>query len=195
MVIKARFDFRHLYSISPFSLMVINNAKDRMLLLLQLSGCSFKGFRITSPFLICNIELFMYQVQFLSHTADIRMQIEADSQAEVFKGALAGMSKLIKQDFCDQNRASEIQNSIAIHSPDTTTLLIDFMNEALSLSHINKAIYCLVDILNLSASDISAVIKGYFSDEWEQDIKAVTYHEAEIREKNSKWMAHVIFDI
>jgi SHS2 domain-containing protein len=123
------------------------------------------------------------------------MKVEADSQAELFRGALVGMSTLIRENFCAQNRASEISNTIVVHSQDITSLLIDFLNETLSLSHINKAVYCVVDILALSATDLSAIIEGYYSDEWEEDIKAVTYHEADVKVKNGTWGAHVIFDI
>jgi SHS2 domain-containing protein len=137
----------------------------------------------------------MYKIEFLSHTADIRMRVEADTKSGVFKGALIGMSELIRKDFCNQYHGNDFGVGIEIHSVDETSLLIDFLNEVLSLSHINKTIYCELDMKRLTCTDLSATIKGDHTDEWDEDIKAVTYHEAELKKINDRWNAQVIFDI
>jgi len=137
----------------------------------------------------------MYKVMFRPHIADIRMNVAADTVEEIFKGAIAGMSELMKKKFCNQKHSREIKNEMIIHSADITSLLIDFLNEVLSLSHINKAIYCTADIIKLTGTDLSATLKGYYANNWDEDIKAVTYHEAELRKINNKWNTQIIFDI
>ncbi len=137
----------------------------------------------------------MYKVRFLPHIADIRMNVAADTEEEIFKGAVGGMSELMKKKFCNQKHSREIKSEIVIHSADITNLLIDFLNEVLSLSHINKAIYCTADIIKLTPTDLSVTLKGYYTNEWDEDIKAVTYHEAELKKINNKWNTRIIFDI
>jgi len=137
----------------------------------------------------------MYHIEFVPHMADVRMVIKADSQEEVFKGALAGMNDLIKKDFCDQNKPTELVNELRIHSPETSCLLVDFLNEVLSLSHINKAIYCEVEFVRLGSTDMVGKVTGTSAEDWNEDIKAVTYHEAELIKMKDGWTAKVLFDV
>ena len=137
----------------------------------------------------------MYKVRFLPHIADIRMNVAADTTEEIFKGAVAGMSELTKKKFCNQKHNRKIKSEVIIHSADITSLLIDYLNEVLSLSHINKAIYCTADIIKLTGTDISTTLTGYYANKWDEDIKAVTYHEAELKKINNNWSIQIIFDI
>lgn len=64
---------------------------------------------------------------------------------------------------------------------DLTTLFIDMLNEVLSLDHIHKCIFD--DIKKLDIYDERVVeieIGGYPVAKFKKDVKAVTYHEAEI---------------
>lgn len=137
----------------------------------------------------------MHTIAFLPHTADIRMKIEADSPEEIFKGAFEGLQKLLKPKLT-KKRSDTHDEKITLESYDQTLLLVDFLNRVLSLSHINRIIYDQIEIVQLSDKKISATIKGSPEDNWEEDIKAVTYHEAYVVQKqNGEWECKLIFDI
>ena len=74
------------------------------------------------------------KIQFLPHTADIRMKIGASTLQELFIAGTRGMNTILKEGFCDQNDQFEKKASIEIQSSDYTCLLIDFLSEVLSLS-------------------------------------------------------------
>jgi len=65
---------------------------------------------------------------------------------------------------------------------DLTTLFIDMLNEILSLSHINKCVYDNIKRLTIYGDRrVEVELGGYRILNFSKDVKAVTYHEAEIR--------------
>lgn len=62
---------------------------------------------------------------------------------------------------------------LELASLDISSLLIDFLSTILTLSYENKAIFC-----------------------FDKDIKAVTYHEAEVKKNDQgKYETTIVFDI
>ncbi len=137
----------------------------------------------------------MKSYEFTSHTADVRLQVKADTLEELFKVSLEGMNQLIKKDFCNKTEKFDLKENIEIGSIDTTTLLIDFLSEVLTYCQINKAIYCNVNFKQLSDKSLECTIMGNKVDGFDEDIKAVTYHEAEIKNENNVLQTTIIFDI
>ena len=136
----------------------------------------------------------MKSYQILPHVADIRLKVEADNLTELFMAAIEGMMTIIKESKAEeQEREKRI---IEVESADATSLLIDFMNDILYQSHTNKEVYTEVNFLEFSEKALKAEIYGIKVDDFDEDIKAVTYHEAEIK-KNEKgnFETVIVFDI
>lgn len=136
---------------------------------------------------------------FLPHVADVRLKIEANNLEELFTAALEGMANLIKSKSCligKEKIAENFKEKIEISSIDITALLIDFLSEVLTYSQVNKAVYCKVKFEKLENNFLNATIFGEKIESFDEDIKAVTYHEAEIK-KNEKGNLEtiIIFDI
>lgn len=126
-----------------------------------------------------NTGVFMKKYRLVEHTADIRLFVEADSQQELFLGALQGMAAIIKSEACNTHTL-DIKKTVTISSCDTTTLLIDFLSEVLTLNHIHKALFCTATFIQLTTHQLNAIIHGLPVAQFDEDIKAVTYHEANI---------------
>lgn len=138
----------------------------------------------------------MKSFRILSHTADIRLKAEASSLKELFSSALEGMNEIIKKDFCASEKSFTMKEEISVASSDTTALLIDFLSEVLSLSQQNHALYCFAEFSELKDKSLKAKLSGKKVDEFDEDIKAVTYHEADIKKNtNGRYETVVIFDI
>lgn len=139
----------------------------------------------------------MTAFQFLPHTADVRLKVTGETLEEIFGSAMLGMSFLQKKDYCKQEeRLFFSQERIQIKATDRTSLLIDFLSEALTLSHINKVVYCEISFHKFIETELSATIKGNKVNSFDEDIKAVTYHEAEIKLNESGQLeTMIIFDI
>jgi SHS2 domain-containing protein len=137
----------------------------------------------------------MYSI--LPHTADVRLFVSASTLEELFRSALEGMGEIQRKGLCDGNELLyDVHEKLEVHSGNMTTLLVDFLSDVLTLSHIRKAVFCKVEIFFLTDTELSAVISGQRVMDYDEDIKAVTYHEAEImssREYHFETM--ILFDI
>lgn len=136
------------------------------------------------------------KIQNVQHIADLGLKLESRTLKKLFCDGVLGMSNILKEGICQENVRFDKKNRIEIKSLDYTCLLIDFLSEILSVSYSDKSVFCKVDILYLNEKQIIADILGTSIDCFDEEIKAVTYHEAHVR-KNSKnnWETNIIFDI
>lgn len=132
--------------------------------------------------------------EILKHTADVRLRVEGETLERLFSDALKGMMEILKTDIPIGQPGAKRQ--VSINAPDKTALLVDFLNEVLSLSQINKEAYPVVTFGELSETTLRGNLEGVRVNEFDEDIKAVTYHEAEIKKNpEGNWETILIFDI
>lgn len=132
--------------------------------------------------------------EILKHTADVRLRVEGETLERLFSNALKGMMEILKTDISTGQLGAKRQ--ISVSAPDKTALLVDFLNEILSLAQTNKEIYPEVVLKKLSETEVEAELTSLPVEEFDEDIKAVTYHEAEIkRSPDGQWETMLVFDI
>lgn len=104
------------------------------------------------------------------------------------------MSQIIKKEYDDSRQG--VKKEIILAADNETVLLIDFLSEVLTQSHISRAVFTNLKIKKLKNTEMHAEIYGYKTDGFDEDIKAVTYHEAQIRKNPEGNLETVIvFDI
>ncbi len=130
-----------------------------------------------------------------SHTADVRIWAEGSDINELFASSLEGLCEVLTGDNTNSKNKTDFIELVNIKSLDTTTLLIDFLSKCLTIMHKNKIIVNDIDIINISVNTISAKVSGYNADQFVEDVKAVTYHEAEIIERNGLFQCMIVLDI
>lgn len=135
----------------------------------------------------------MRRYSFIGHTADIRLHLEATTLPELFEGALDGMKALI----CPSKAIKPSSTKeIALSANDITSLLVDFLAEVLTESHIHHIVFDKIEFSELTHTHLRATIFGEKVDFFEKDVKAVTYHEANVvQDKNGMFTTTIIFDI
>ena len=130
------------------------------------------------------------------HTADVRLRIEGSDQQELFIAALDGMNRVIKKGFKGTYTAEALSFELRIESRDMTTLLIDFLSEVLTLSHIYKGVFTEAVFRHLDDKKLDATVSGECVDSFDEDIKAVSYHEAEVEcDAEGIYRTNIILDI
>ena len=131
--------------------------------------------------------------EIVPHIADVRLKASGKTPEELFSEALKGMMSIAKP--AVKNSAEPARRHINIASPDQTALLIDFLNEALSLSQIHKEAYTVVRFPRFSETNLEAELEGKPA-VFGEDIKAVTYHGAEIiKTDKGDYEVMILFDI
>lgn len=131
---------------------------------------------------------------FSEHTADLRMHVTGQTLHELFRDALFGMTSVVRPDRLPTAPATE--RTVSLTASDITGLLIEFLNEALTLMHVHREGYTGVTFASLTDHQLRATLQGFPASVFAEDIKAVTYHEAQVvRDRGGSWSTTVIFDL
>lgn len=153
--------------------------------------------------------------QILPHTSDLRLFVSANSLPDLFLTALAGLNEILKPGFCEagsdsgiscvpgpangENKENNIYKKnniiIKVSAPDETALLVDYLSEVLTRSSLDRRIYGSCIIHTLTGTLIEAELTGMPVEDFDHDIKAVTYHEADVRLENGVYSTILVFDI
>ena len=137
----------------------------------------------------------MKVIEELGHTADKGIHIEADTREELFEAAVTGMARMLKEDSA-KGKQLDLTEKIEISAQDLTSLLIKFLSEVLTLSDIQNALFTELEIDLLQDHTLKGRIRGYREEHIEEDIKAVTYHQADVRQtEDGRYQTNIIFDI
>lgn len=138
----------------------------------------------------------MGHFEFIEHTADKGFRVEAGNLADLFETSVRGLAKLLREDLpVDSNQFSKSQQ-IEITAQDRTALLVDFLSEILTQCHIQKTVFIQAKIEEISPTKVRAHMYGIPVDYFDEVIKAVTYHQAEIKDSgNATITTNIIFDI
>ena len=131
----------------------------------------------------------------LEHTADLKMRVTGKTMEKLFQDAARGMMNFLKGKK-DKRRREKTTRIIKTQSRDKTALLVDFLSEVLTLSQINKETYSGIILKKLTEKEAEAELRVIPVLEFKEDIKAVTYHEADVK-KNTQdmWATNIVFDI
>lgn len=130
--------------------------------------------------------------ELIHHTADVRVRVTADSLEELFRDAVRGMYAVMR----GEGEGAPVVREIAVdESADTTSLLVDFLNEVLNRAHIGRELFDEVTFTRFEETSLTAQLRGIAPAEFEEDVKAVTYHEAEVRLENGTWTTMLVFDL
>ncbi len=138
--------------------------------------------------------------EILPHTADVRLRVKGETLKDLFEQAVLGMAQILKHNVnIAKSNANYAKRKVLITAPEPTILLIDFLNEVLTASYEEKVVFptCRVNVarqrgrLKLEAEIFGAKVDGF-----DEDIKAVTYHEAKIvKNLEGDLEAIITFDI
>jgi SHS2 domain-containing protein len=132
--------------------------------------------------------------ELLAHTADVRLRVVGSSPAELFTVALEGMAAIIAHDQC--HPPFDVAWEVSVASLDTTALLVDFLSAVLTQTQVTKTIFCRATFAVLTPTNVTARLEGRRALRFDEDIKAVTYHEANvIRGADGNWLTVLVFDI
>ena len=133
----------------------------------------------------------MYEI--LQHTADVRLRVTASSLEELFADALRGLMAVMGARPVGAH--SVRPETIELDSVDLTALLVDFLNEALVRAVVSRRGYTGASFASLGETHLSATLTSVPAASFDEEVKAVTYHEAEVRRSGEGWTTMLVLDI
>jgi SHS2 domain-containing protein len=137
----------------------------------------------------------------LEHAADMGIRGWGETPAEAFEETAFAMFDLIMD-----RRGTEPENDyyLSIGGRDLTGMLVEFLNELLSLADIEDSAFVSVRIERLEDDggeyDLDAVVGGIPRDRCRKrllsEVKAATWYGASVeREKGGRWVAGCVVDL
>jgi len=131
--------------------------------------------------------------EILPHSADLRIKIIGRTKKKLFQNALLAMEEGMSPEI---SGGKETKRKVKIKSIDLASLLVDFLNEALYLSQVNKEAYFVLKISKLTDKELAGEIVGSKAERFGEDIKAVTYHNLDVHQREDDlWEVTIVFDI
>jgi len=134
----------------------------------------------------------MKKFEILEHRADLKIKVFGRDLPELFVNTALAVAE--QQNPAVKKPAKEWE-SVEINSPDLNSLLVDWLNEILSRSDLNKKVYFDFKIEELAKNHLRAKIAGQKVVQKQIDIKAATYHGLEVKKIDNHWQVIIIFDI
>lgn len=138
----------------------------------------------------------MEYFELLEHTADIRILAKGDNRRSLFTAALKGLCEVMKPGYKDVSDESGPGYEFKLDSVDISALLIDFLAEALSIMQTYNVLLPGVKFENIDNHSVSGKFQGFPVRAFDEDVKAVTYHEAEVvRNDKNDFEAIIVLDL
>ncbi|MDI6754482.1 MAG: archease [Thermodesulfobacteriota bacterium] len=138
----------------------------------------------------------MKRYETFDHTADLGIRIFGRTCEEVFANAAYALFDLLTG--LDQVREN-IAYTIQVEAEDREELLIRFLSELLFLCESEGYLFQRFSFTHLNQKSLKVVAYGETFDpsrhEFKTEIKAVTYHQVEVKESHGAWEGRVIFDL
>ncbi len=130
--------------------------------------------------------------EILEHTADLKIRAFGRLLEELFNNILAAMVEATKPIIIDQTASVE---EIKIKAENLENLLIDFLSEVIYQTDLNDVVYTKAEFKKITEKGLEGKIFGQKIKTFETEIKAITWHELEIKKINNLWQATVVFDV
>lgn len=132
----------------------------------------------------------------IEHTADLGVEVEADTPTGLFRCAGLALFSLMVN--VEQVQPQE-ERSVAVQAEGWEELFHDWLSCLLREFLQDGFIAVDIKIQDIDPTHLSARLTGeklnYDRHEFETEIKAVTYHQLAVTQEKERWRARVIFDV
>jgi len=138
----------------------------------------------------------MRRFKILDHTADIGLIVYGESLQALFENAGEAFFHLIT----DLKKVrSRIERRIEIRKESLERLMVDWLTELLYLHEVESLLFKKFKVESVGEDGLRARVKGEPFEEGvhviKTGVKAVTYHQIEVRQEKEGWRARIIFDL
>lgn len=132
----------------------------------------------------------------INHTADLGIEVYGEGLQKLFSNAGFALFDIIT----DISRVKETtKRVITVEGSDLEQLMVNWLNELLYLHDVEGLLFKRFEVQEVADDHLKALIFGecYDPDHHiiETAVKAVTYHQIQVVNENSKWRAMIIIDL
>ncbi len=138
----------------------------------------------------------MRRFEILDHTADIGIIVHGENLKRLFENAGEAFFRLIT----DLRKVKgRIERRVNIGAESLDRLMVDWLSELLYLHDVENLLFKGFNVDSVGEDGLKAAVKGEPFQEGvhviKTEVKAVTYHQIEVRQEKRGWRAQVILDL
>ena len=134
--------------------------------------------------------------EFIEHTADLGFKVYGASLEELFAHAAEAFFEAM---VALEGVAEGTERSVEVEADALDDLMVSWLSELLYLFDAERLIFKSFQVKRIENNRLEATIRGEVLDparhEIKSGVKAVTYHQLYVKEKDGGWEAQVILDI
>ncbi len=130
---------------------------------------------------------------FEEHRGELEIRIEGPTLPAVF--AEAGRALAEVMDATSLEAPMGLSDEVVVNAPDREALLVEWLNELVYRSEVERAIFTDLEVAHLSDHQLVATIRGTRVAGLRNPVKAATYHGLSIAENAGGITAKVILDV
>lgn len=132
------------------------------------------------------------EFELLAHTADVGFRVRGATLPELFENAARALMS-----FTTGQSAPEVRRVAEVTGEDYEALLVAWLNEVLYLFDSGELAPAEFQVLSLEPGRLTAAVTGRprGAESWRLIVKAVTYHQIEVKEAVGGWEATVYLDV
>jgi SHS2 domain-containing protein len=130
--------------------------------------------------------------RFVDHTAELEIELEADSAEGVLVEALRAFAELVADDE-DGQEGEAVECPVDVAAADLPALLAAWLDELLFLADAEQLIPESAEV-SIAGSRASGLVRARRG-EPRPLVKAVTLHRLRFRSENGVWRARVVLDV
>ena len=131
--------------------------------------------------------------EILPHSSDLKIRIFGKTKKELFLNAMLAMQQALRPEI--KNQKARSKKKIEIKSSDLSSLLVDFLSEINYLNEVEKKVYNDIKFTKFSDTELEGELEGKRVEKFGLQIKGVSWHNFEIKQKNKTWETTILFDI
>ena len=132
----------------------------------------------------------------LEHPADMGIEATGPDLKSAFRQAALGLISIIVDPASVDPR---VQKAVIVQGTDSENLLVKWLSEILYLYDGEDFVTSAITIRKLAATELEAVFAGEAVDEnkhrLKMDVKAITYHQLKVEERQDGCVVSVFLDI
>ncbi len=138
----------------------------------------------------------MKKFEFINHTADIGFVVYGEDLKRLFENAGEAFFTVIT----DLEKVKRItERRIEIVDKSLERLMVDWLNELLYLHEVENLLFSQFEVTSVSEEGLKARAKGEPFEEGKHpiktEVKAVTFHQIQVKQEDGVWKAQVILDL
>jgi len=131
--------------------------------------------------------------RFIEHTSDLELRLEAADLASLLEEAARALADVMAEDAGGPPTAEA--ERVEIVAPERESLLVDWLNELVYRSDVNKCVYDDVRVHRANDRKLEATLRGREPRSPKTAVKAATWHRVRVAETANGLEATVVLDV